>query len=223
MCSDNPNLPKEANKAKCFVIACFIFSVFSMLGFGVGATGAVGAICGILACVASSILMCCAPKSADEGSGKFTAAMVMLLIAGIVQIICGVAVIAWVVVTLNKTNDNSYCDDRYVACTTDSSGTTCADSVYGADAMCSKQCVGDDYCPTGEVAGGTDCTFASTYDFCKSVHGGVTDAVSGIIIAIGGIAAAFLFIAGILNTLGGFYCFKARSAMAGPKAIAPSN
>ena len=31
------------------------------------------------------------------------------------------------------------------------------------------------------------------------------------------------FRAGILNTLGGFYCFKAKSAMAGPKAIAPSN
>ena len=24
MCSDNPNLPKEANKAKCFVISCFV-------------------------------------------------------------------------------------------------------------------------------------------------------------------------------------------------------
>ena len=24
MCSDNVNLPKEANKAKCFVIACFV-------------------------------------------------------------------------------------------------------------------------------------------------------------------------------------------------------
>ena len=24
MCSDNPNLPKEANKAKCFAVACFI-------------------------------------------------------------------------------------------------------------------------------------------------------------------------------------------------------
>ena len=44
-----------------------------MLGFGVGLTGIIGAIMGILACVASSILMCCAPKSADEGAGKFTA------------------------------------------------------------------------------------------------------------------------------------------------------
>ena len=24
MCSDNPNLPKEANKAKCFVVSCFV-------------------------------------------------------------------------------------------------------------------------------------------------------------------------------------------------------
>ena len=35
--------------------------------------GVVGAICGLLACVASSILLCCAPKSTDEGGGKFTA------------------------------------------------------------------------------------------------------------------------------------------------------
>jgi hypothetical protein len=82
--------------------------------------------------------------------------MVMLLIAGIVQIICGVVVIAWVVVTVNKTNDDSYCDDRYVDCTTDSSGIKCADW-YGADAMCSKQCVGDDYCPSGHEAEGTEC------------------------------------------------------------------
>ena len=24
MCSDNPNMPNEANKAKCFVISCFV-------------------------------------------------------------------------------------------------------------------------------------------------------------------------------------------------------
>ena len=31
------------------------------------------------------------------------------------------------------------------------------------------------------------------------------------------------FRAGILNTIGGYYCSKAKNAMAGPKAIAPSN
>ena len=35
--------------------------------------GVVGAICGLLACVASSILLCCAPKSIEEGGGKFMA------------------------------------------------------------------------------------------------------------------------------------------------------
>ena len=24
MCTDNPDMPKEANKAKCFVVACFV-------------------------------------------------------------------------------------------------------------------------------------------------------------------------------------------------------
>ena len=44
-----------------------------MIGFGFGAPGIIGAICGILACVASSILMCCPPKGVEEGNGKFIA------------------------------------------------------------------------------------------------------------------------------------------------------
>jgi len=44
-----------------------------MIGFAGGIPGVVGALCGILACIASSILMCCAPKSTEDGGGKFTA------------------------------------------------------------------------------------------------------------------------------------------------------
>jgi len=44
-----------------------------MLGFFAGITGVMGAICGLLACVAASILMCCGPKSTAEGSCKYTA------------------------------------------------------------------------------------------------------------------------------------------------------
>ena len=113
MCSDIPNMPKEANKAKCFVISCFVLcaalpralipvsprlsraqmhqhsintrlathlpvcvcasSVFSMMGFAYGPPGVVGGLCGILACIGSSILMCCAPTRGEEGNGKFTA------------------------------------------------------------------------------------------------------------------------------------------------------
>jgi hypothetical protein len=195
-----------------------------MLGFA--SPPYIGGALGVLACIASSLLMCCAPKSADEGAGKFTAAMVLLLIAGIGQICCGIAVIAWMMNALNETNESSYCDDRYVECTKDSDGTVCAEAMfgmYGSDAMCLKQCVGNDYCPSGHEAGHRDCVSRSSYESCKTGHTVVKDAVSGIIILICGIAAAFLFIAGILNNTGAFYCYKARAAMAGPKAIAPSN
>ena len=57
-------------------------SVFSMIGFAGGTPGVVGAICGILACVASSILMCCAPKTTEEGGGKFTAVRCLTISPG---------------------------------------------------------------------------------------------------------------------------------------------
>ena len=136
MCSDNVNLPKEANKAKCFVISCFVLcaspgahagdgcttkkretpvrlpvvmqqlhhltqcacavfarsflsctahtcgsSIFSMIGFFADWAGAIGAVCGILACIGSSILMCCAPRTPQEGGGKFCAVRKSTLLA----------------------------------------------------------------------------------------------------------------------------------------------
>ena len=53
-----------------------------MIGFAGGTPGVVGAICGILACVASSILMCCAPKTTEEGGGKFTAVRCLTISPG---------------------------------------------------------------------------------------------------------------------------------------------
>jgi len=129
MCTDNPDMPKEANKAKCFVVACFVFSVFSMIGFFSGTWGTIGAICGILACIASSMLMCCAPKTVDRGSCKFTAASVLLLLAGIIQLIMGIIVIYVLMGTLNEVNEGSHCADRYSTCATDSSGASCKGGV----------------------------------------------------------------------------------------------
>ena len=48
-------------------------SIFSMVGFFAGVAGAIGAVCGIFACIGSSILMCCAPRTHQEGGGKFCA------------------------------------------------------------------------------------------------------------------------------------------------------
>ena len=77
--------------------------------------------------------------------------MAMLLIAGIVQIICGIAVIAWMVTELNK-NNKSYCDKLYVECKDgkDSDGDVCADGFYGSDAMCQKECIDADNCWGGD-------------------------------------------------------------------------
>ena len=44
-----------------------------MMGFASGAPGVIGGVCGILACIGSSILMCCAPTRVEEGNCKFTA------------------------------------------------------------------------------------------------------------------------------------------------------
>lgn len=219
MCKDNVNLPKEANKAKCFVISCFVFSIFSLIGFGASWPGAIGAACGILACIGSSILMCCAPATTQEGGGKFLAAAVLLLIAGIIQLIMSVTVLGFMIAILNEVNESSYCKDRYVDCTQDSDGTVCADSWYGDDAMCMKNCVGDDYCY--QTAGTTSCTTKQSYESCKSVHGVGKDVVSGFIVVVFGITIAFLLIAGILNTIGGAYCIKAKSAIAAMQANGP--
>ena len=52
--------------------ACGGSSVFSMVGFLGGPYGIIGGVSGVLACVASSIIMCCGPRSTEEGGCKFT-------------------------------------------------------------------------------------------------------------------------------------------------------
>jgi len=215
MCSDNPNLPKEANKAKCFVVSCFVFSIFSMIGFAGGIPGIVGALCGILACVASSIVMCCAPKSTEEGGCKFTAAGVLLLLSGIAQLIMGTVVIVHMIMVLNEVNDSSYCKDRYSTCDADTAGNNCKDGSYLSmyvDSVCYKDN------PSSSV---TACGTQSNWDSCKAAHDTGKAVVTGFVVVLFGISAFFLFIAGLLNTLGGAYCLKAKSAIQA-KGISPA-
>jgi hypothetical protein len=222
MCSDNPELPKEANKAKCFVISCFVFSIFSMIGFGAGIPGIVGGVCGILACVASSILMCCAPKTTAEGAGKFTAAFVMLLIAGILQVIMAIAILVTIIIAVTAVQESDYCSDRFKSCDFDDNGCSCTGGDPEVDnydtSMCSWYDHTDGLCFRDVDNNSTDismtCTDQSTKDFCESVHGGVQDVLTGIILIVFGIALFFQATAGILNTLGATYCFKAKKAMA---------
>ena len=96
-----------------------------------GIPGIVGAIGGLLACIASSILICCAPKKAEEGPCKFTAAGVMLLIAGILQLIMAVVVVVFLIMTVTAVNENDHCSKRYYACEADKNGCSCLDGTSG--------------------------------------------------------------------------------------------
>ena len=96
-----------------------------------GIPGMVGAIGGLLACIASSMLICCAPKEAKEGPCKFTAAGVMLLIAGILQLIMAVVVVVFLIMAVTAVNENEHCSKRYSSCLVDSSGCSCKDGTSG--------------------------------------------------------------------------------------------
>jgi len=218
MCKDNVNLPKEANKAKCFVIACFVFSLFSMIGFGASWAGAIGAVCGLLACIGSSILMCCAPASAQEGGGKFTAAGVLLLIAGIIQAIMSVTCLGLMIALLNEVS-KGWCDDYFKKCDTDDSGISCSDK-SGVDSL--YDTTSDSVCFNGyDTSADYSCAKQEDWDNCETIHGGAKAAVTGVIVVVFGITIAFLLIAGTLNIIGGAYCIKAKGAITAMQANGP--
>ena len=83
MCGKNPDVNPAVNSAKCWAIPGLVFAILSCIGFlayawiqGVG---------GILACVGTSIVICCGPeKGKPGGDGKMMAAFVLMLIGAIV-------------------------------------------------------------------------------------------------------------------------------------------
>jgi len=233
MCSDDPNLGPAANKAKCHAIACFVFSIFSLLGFASPPAGSVGAVGGLLACIASSILMCCGPK-AGEGGQKFLTAGVLLLIGGIIQLIMFAVIIVLMIMVLTAVHENAWCDKRYKPCTAATNGCSCTSGYSGyidnvtfaeissidADWDDDTYCTGetDGLCyhhliEDGEAVEYTTCSATTTKEFCEGVHGIGKAVVTGLVVAIMGISCFFLFIAGLLNTLGGAYCLKAKKEM----------
>ena len=68
MCSSDPALPKEVKCAKCMGIAIFVFAILSMIGFIGGAIA--GGVAGIMACVASSILMYAGSRRASRDASE---------------------------------------------------------------------------------------------------------------------------------------------------------
>lgn len=216
MCSGDPDMPSEANRAKCFVIACFVFSIFSMIGFFAGWPGIIGGVCGILACVAASILMCCAPKK-GEGACKFTAAGALLLIAGIIQIIMAIALIVITILLVTAVQKIDTCADgdhwKANCVNKPDDGTDCtADIYYGSDAGCYKSMIDDDD-DSWDDGDTWHCAKSDYPDTCEDLGNAVKTGFTVLIVVVSGISIAFEIIAGVLNVIGGAYCLKAKIAI----------
>jgi len=147
MCN-NPNLPGEANTAKAFAITVLVFAVIDLLTFAI--QGWAAGVASILAIIASSMLVCCAPPSSGPGKGGiFKATGVLALIATIVHLVGAILlIITWMGInTATLSRDScvaTYCSNGAFdtanqcgmpnGCTSESSCETYYDSLCQAGA-----------------------------------------------------------------------------------------
>ena len=190
-----------------------------MIGFGGGWSGIIGAVGGLLACIGSSILMCCAPKSPSEGGGKFFGAGVLLLIAGVIQLIMAIVTVILMAMLLTAVNEIDACSG-YKDCPSSmecTGSTICyqepADSVVvsndnscwtAEDGECADGAIGstNTWCScgtdltdcgtrtTGECAAIMTCSSEASKKFCEDLHGGATDVVSALVVRRRGLQTA---------------------------------
>ena len=113
MCGKNENVSQQVNAAKCASVGALVCGILACLGFLVG--GWLAAIGGILAIIASGMLVCCGPTAKGAGKGKHTAALVLYLIGALLCVIGAIVAIT-----------------TYFA-VSESAQVTCASSSYGGN------------------------------------------------------------------------------------------
>ena len=100
MCGSSPNVPKEVKTAKCIGGTVLGFAIVTLIGFALGAPGAISALGGLFAVIGGSMLCCCGPKEAGKGACTHTAAMVMCILGAICHLIGSLWLIIWYVTTM---------------------------------------------------------------------------------------------------------------------------
>ena len=95
MCGNNPNLAPEVNTAKCIGGTALGFAIVTVVGILLDWPGFISAAAGILSIIGNSIICCCGPKGKGEGAGKFTAAMVLNIIACVLHFAAIIGVIVF--------------------------------------------------------------------------------------------------------------------------------
>ena len=78
----------EGNQAKCWAIPAMVFAILSCIGF-IGNAWIQG-IGGILALIASSMIICC---DAAKAAGKLQACFVLFILGGIIEIVGGIVAV----------------------------------------------------------------------------------------------------------------------------------
>merc|ERR1740124_719822 len=233
---DNPDLPKEANKAKCIAAAFCVVSCFSLIiNFLIPLWGLFAALMGLLACIGSGLLVCCcAPKHQDAGACKFTAAAVLLLIAGIGQLIgciVNILVLVWLADENNMWSGDSWTRSWNGDWSGDNNGDNNGDWSWNGD--CDNK-ESEDYHECDRNSVGNSCSDSKCFDYDRPNFPGAPRVGNEEYYKCGDDedplkVAAWVFcvlallvslFAALLNIYGGICACKARGPMMA-KAIAP--
>ena len=125
MCGSAPNAPKEVSSAKCIGGTVLGFGIVTLVGFALGAPGALSAVGGLFATIAGSMLCCCGPKEPGKGACLHVAAMVMSILGAICHAAGSAWLIIWYITTLAAIEaDRVSCRD------------TCSESGFGCGDAC---------------------------------------------------------------------------------------
>jgi hypothetical protein len=142
-CGANPNWGAKANATKSLGAAVMTFGILTCIGFIVG--GWLSGIAGILALVASSLILCCGPPQTGPGmGGKFKAAAILSFVAALLHLI-GAILMLLVIVAANSVD--SQCIDALCSGSTWSSN-FCSDTqtICSSEAQCREHASGIEFC-----------------------------------------------------------------------------
>lgn len=192
MCQGSPFLTPKARTARGMGIAVLTLAIIGGLVEFIGSAiyGWLGGIAGILAIVASSMVVCCGPTQGGPGTGaKYKCAGWVAVVAAILAFAGAIAAIA-VIITIRTAGDE-----------------VCLEEWCGSGKWQDVNCATDTvkYCSSE-----AECKqFETSQAVCDEIAG----YVSAWVLAIAWPVIVFSFINFILDTLFAVYCFQAAPQM----------
>ena len=157
----------EVNSAKCIGGTALGFAIVTLIGFAIVPWGLVSALAGLFGVIAGSIVCCCGPKAKGAGAGKFTAAMVLNIIACILHFAAIIGIVVFYLGMLAHVNaETAKCVE--CACRTEyqnEQSTSTAETTWTVDCSSSTESPNwsDEMGSCCDDWSGYDCTTAQSY------------------------------------------------------------